>query len=94
MSTNKKPCVNRLFWRLMVMLWITHLSHTHGFAQNSIPSVATNSYLPMTNKERSSQYVNDNFVSQGAYFRAFGASLGTRLLISQRNGADQLNFTL
>ena len=76
MSANKKPCVNRLLWRLMVMLWIMHFSHTHGFAQNSIPSVATNSYSPMTKKERWSQYVNDNFVSQGAYFRAFGASLG------------------
>jgi hypothetical protein len=30
----------------------------------------------MTNKERWSQYLSDNFVNQGAYFRAFAASLG------------------
>ena len=30
----------------------------------------------MTNKQRWSQYLNDNFLKPGAYFRAFGSSLG------------------
>ncbi len=33
-------------------------------------------YLPMTDQERWHQYVVDNFLSAGAYLRAFGTSIG------------------
>lgn len=51
-------------------------ANTRAWAQDSIPSLTAKSYSPMTKKERWSQYLNDNFLKQGAYFRAFGASLG------------------
>ena len=74
-STTKTSSVRALFWRFFLATLILLLSHTLGLAQDSGASTAT-SYSPMTKKERWSQYLNENFASQGPYFRAFGASLG------------------
>lgn len=75
-STSKTSSLQVLFWRFFLTTSILLLSHTRGWAQGPGASASTNGYSPMTKKERWSQYLNDNFVSQGAYFRAFAASLG------------------
>lgn len=74
--TSETRYLYRLFWRSAVATWIVFLCHTTGLAQNSEPSEAAKSYSPITNKERWNHYLNDNFVNQGVYLKAFGASLG------------------
>lgn len=75
-STSQTRYLYRLFWRSAVATLILFLLHTTGLAQNSGSSAGVKSYSPMTKKERWNQYLGDNFVNQGAYFKAFGASLG------------------
>lgn len=75
-STSETRYLYRRFWRSAVATWILFLCHTACLAQNSRPSVAAKNYSPMTKRERWDQYLSDNFVNQGAYFKAFGASLG------------------
>ena len=70
-------CLSRLFWRVTTATGILILCHpVSGLAQDLRPTLAAKSYSPMTKNERWSQYLSDNLVSKGAYFRAFGASLG------------------
>jgi len=75
----KTACLSRLFWCVTTAAGILILCHpVSGLAQDSRPTVAPKSYS-MTKKERWSQYLSDNFVSKGSYFRAFGASLARGL---------------
>lgn len=75
-STSKTSSVPVLSWRFFLATLILLLSHNRGLARDSGASASLKSYSPMTKKERWSQYLKGNFVSQGAYFRALGASLG------------------
>jgi hypothetical protein len=49
-------------------------ANTPAWAQDSTPLCLRGVTCQMTKKERWSQFLNDNFLKRGAYFRAFGAS--------------------
>lgn len=65
-----------LFRRITVATWILILCHALPSAAQDSGRSPEKTYSPMSKKERWNQYISDNFVNQGAYFKAFGASLG------------------
>ena len=74
-SKKKSVSVAALFmWSLLAAAAVL-LGNTPARAQD-IPSLPAKNYSPMTKKERWNEYLNDNFLKQGAYFRALGSSLG------------------
>ena len=75
-SKNKPMSLSALSRSFLLATWILLSSHPPARAQDSIPSLPARTYSPMAKKERWNQYLSDNFLDKGAYFRAFGASLG------------------
>jgi len=51
---------------IIVTTWILILCHALSLAQDSGSPEPEKIYSPMTTKDRWSQYLNDNFVNQGA----------------------------
>lgn len=74
-SKNKSVSAAQLSRWLVLVASILLSAIPRAWAQDALPSLPAK-YSPMTKKERWSQYLNENFTKQGAYFRAFGASLG------------------
>jgi len=73
---NKSMSAAALGRSFVLATWILLSSYTPASAQDEIPSLPTRNYSPMTKEERWNQYLSDNYVNRGAYFRAFGASFG------------------
>ena len=74
-SSKLRPVAGLSLWVVAATSMLLS-ANTRAWAQASIPSLTQKSYSPMTKKERWSQFLNDNFLRQGAYFRALGSSLG------------------